>query len=55
MLNPATPSWAGGGAGAEEPSLPSSQLEVAMALYGGGITMGHMDLDARCVARIIMR
>jgi Protein of unknown function (DUF3108) len=38
--------WAAGGAGAEEPSLPSSRLEVAMTLYAGGITMGHMDLDA---------
>jgi Protein of unknown function (DUF3108) len=40
------PTWAAGGAGAEEPSLPSSRLEVAMTLYAGGITMGHMDLDA---------
>jgi hypothetical protein len=37
---------AAGGAGGEEPSLPSSRLEVAMTLYAGGITMGHMDLDA---------
>jgi hypothetical protein len=41
-----TPSRAAGGAGGEEPSLPSSRLEVAMTLYAGGITMGHMDLDA---------
>ena len=40
------PASAAGGAGAEEPSLPSSRLEVAMTLYAGGITMGHMDLDA---------
>jgi Protein of unknown function (DUF3108) len=42
----ALPAWAAGGAGAEEPSLPASRLEVAMTLYAGGITMGHMDLDA---------
>lgn len=40
------PAWAAGGAGGEEPSQPSSRLEVAMTLYAGGITMGHMDLDA---------
>ena len=40
------PASAAGGSGAEEPSLPSSRLEVAMTLYAGGITMGHMDLDA---------
>lgn len=42
----ALPAWAAGGAGADEPSLPASRLEVAMTLYAGGITMGHMDLDA---------
>lgn len=46
LLAPCGPAWAAGGAGAEEPSLPSSRLEVAMTLYAGGITMGHMDLDA---------
>jgi len=40
------PSWAAGGAGGEAQTLPSSRLEVAMTLYAGGITMGHMDLDA---------
>jgi Protein of unknown function (DUF3108) len=40
------PAWAAGGAGGEEPNLPSSRLEVAMTLYAGGITMGQMDLDA---------
>ena len=40
------PALAAGGAGGEEPALPSSRLEVAMTLYAGGITMGHMDLDA---------
>jgi len=38
--------WAAGGAGDEQPGLPASKLEVAMTLYAGGITMGHMDLDA---------
>jgi hypothetical protein len=42
----ATPAWAAGGAGGEAPALPASRLEVAMTLYAGGITMGHMDLDA---------
>jgi hypothetical protein len=42
----AVPAWAAGGAAEESPSLPSSRLEVAMTLYAGGITMGHMDLDA---------
>jgi hypothetical protein len=40
------PAWAAGGSGADNPGLPSSHLEVAMTLYAGGITMGHMDLDA---------
>ena len=46
LLLGSCPAWAAGGAGGEEPSLPSSRLEVAMTLYAGGITMGHMDLDA---------
>jgi hypothetical protein len=37
--------FAAGGAGGEAPSQPGSRLEVAMTLYAGGITMGHMDLD----------
>jgi hypothetical protein len=45
-LGLAAPAWAAGGAAEETPSLPSSRLEVAMTLYAGGITMGHMDLDA---------
>lgn len=40
----ATPAWAAGGAGA--PTLPASQLQVAMTVYAGGITMGSMDMDA---------
>jgi len=39
------PALAAGGAGSELPALPGSRLEVAMTLYAGGITMGHMDLD----------
>jgi hypothetical protein len=42
----AVPAWAAGGAGGEAPALPSSRLEVAITLYAGGITMGHMDMDA---------
>src|SRR5664279_134303 len=42
----AAPAWAAGGAGGEAPALPASRLEVAITLYAGGITMGHMDLDA---------
>jgi hypothetical protein len=41
-----SPAFAAGGAGSETPALPGSRLEVAMTLYAGGITMGHMDLDA---------
>ena len=46
LLPGLAPAQAAGGAGGEEPGLPSSRLEVAMTLYAGGITMGHMDLDA---------
>ena len=42
----AASAWAAGGAGGEAPVLPSSRLEVAITLYAGGITMGHMDMDA---------
>jgi Protein of unknown function (DUF3108) len=40
------PAHAAGGGGGEESGPPASRLEVAMTLYAGGITMGHMDLDA---------
>src|SRR3954464_3382186 len=40
------PAFAAGGAGGDGPTQPGSRLEVAMTLYAGGITMGHMDLDA---------
>jgi len=42
----ALPALAAGGAGGDSQTLPASRLEVAMTLYAGGITMGHMDLDA---------
>ena len=35
---------AAGGAGA--PTQPASQLQVAMTIYAGGITLGKMDMDA---------
>jgi len=35
---------AAGGAGA--PNQPASQLQVAMTIYAGGITLGKMDMDA---------
>ena len=46
VLGWASPVQAAGGAGGETQTLPASRLEVAMTLYAGGITMGHMDLDA---------
>src|SRR5436190_17917667 len=42
----ASPALAAGGAGAETSNQPASRLEMAMTLYAGGITMGHMTLDA---------
>ena len=42
----ASPALAAGGAGAETSAQPASRLEMAMTLYAGGITMGHMSLDA---------
>ena len=44
-LGPA-PAFAAGGAAGEAPAPPGSRLEMAMVLYAGGITMGHMDIDA---------
>jgi hypothetical protein len=46
LLCLATPALAAGGSGGESQTQPASRLEVAMTLYAGGITMGHMDLDA---------
>ena len=45
-LGSALPARAAGGSGGETQTQPASRLEVAMTLYAGGITMGHMDLDA---------
>ena len=46
LLSALCPALAAGGAGAEAPALPASQLQVAMTIYAGGITMGNMDMDA---------
>ncbi len=45
LLHP-LPALAAGGAAAEAPAPPASRLEMATTLYAGGITMGHMDIDA---------
>src|SRR3954469_1564692 len=45
LLGPSSSAWAAGGAGGET-TQPASRLEMAMTLYAGGITMGHMTLDA---------
>src|ERR1700744_352439 len=45
LLSPA-PALAAGGAGAEQAAAPSSQLQAALTIYGGGIPFGKMDLDA---------
>jgi hypothetical protein len=37
---------AAGGAGAEAPALTGSQLQMAMTLYAGGVTLGKVDLNA---------
>ena len=37
---------AAGGAGGETPVLSGSQLQMAMTLYAGGVTLGKVDLDA---------
>ena len=44
LLGLSLPASAAGGA--TSPSQPGSQLQVAMTLYAGGITMGKADLDA---------
>jgi hypothetical protein len=41
----ATPALAAGGAGADQPAEPGSQIQVALSLYAGGISFGKMDLD----------
>lgn len=42
----AEPVWAAGGAGSDAGAGPSSQLQVALTLYAGGITLGKMDMDS---------
>lgn len=37
---------AAGGAGAEAPAIAGSQLQMAMTLYAGGVTLGKVDLNA---------
>jgi hypothetical protein len=46
LAGPVPLAHAAGGAASEGPAQPASRLEVAMTLYAGGITMGHMDMDA---------
>ena len=46
LLAFSSPALAAGGAGGESQPQPASRLEMAMTLFAGGITMGHMDLDA---------
>ena len=41
----AIPAWAAGGAGADQPSGPGSEVQAALTLYAGGIAFGKMDLD----------
>ena len=44
---PGPTAWAAGGAaGADTAQAPDSRLEVAMALYAGGVSLGKVDLDA---------
>jgi hypothetical protein len=40
------PAGAAGGAGAEQTAQPASQLQLALTLYAGGITLGKVDMDA---------
>ncbi|HEY2883642.1 MAG TPA: DUF3108 domain-containing protein [Rhizomicrobium sp.] len=37
---------AAGGAGSEAPAITGSQLQMAMTLYAGGVTLGKVDLNA---------
>lgn len=46
LLLAPTPALAAGGAGAEQAASPASQIQAALTLYAGGITLGKMDLDA---------
>ncbi|HEV2652885.1 MAG TPA: DUF3108 domain-containing protein [Rhizomicrobium sp.] len=42
----ASPAIAAGGAGGEATAVTGSQLQMAMTLYAGGVTLGKVDLDA---------
>jgi hypothetical protein len=42
----ATPALAAGGSGTKGQEVPASQLQMAMTIYAGGITLGKMDMDA---------
>ena len=45
-LSLAQSAYAAGGSGGEAPSQSGSQLQVAMTLYAGGVTLGKVDLNA---------
>ena len=42
----AAPALAAGGSAAQAPAAPASQLQMAMTVYAGGITLGKLDMDA---------
>ncbi len=49
LVLPATQAFAAGGAGSDQASGPSSDLQMAMTLYAGGITLGNVDMDAKFI------
>lgn len=42
-----TAAFAAGGQGADQGSKPTSQVQMAMALYVGGVSLGKVDMDAQ--------
>ncbi len=46
LILSAAPALAAGGSGALGQATPASQLQMAMTIYAGGITLGKMDMDA---------
>src|SRR5580765_8113733 len=46
LLGAATAFAAGGQSGVDQTARPSSQLQMAMSLYAGGIALGNVDMDA---------
>jgi hypothetical protein len=46
LILSAAPALAAGGSGALGQAAPASQLQMAMTIYAGGITLGKMDMDA---------